>query len=124
MEGELEGMREDNESNAGDASDAARRAKAELEIKNRELQDQVNEYTIELDKAKQQAEAAAKGLSKTKSELAAAQESVGESESLREKLELELQEKDIKIRSLSKGHSDQTEDDERHYKEQMEQILS
>eukprot|EP00656_Telonema_subtile_P007786 TRINITY_DN13653_c0_g1_i1.p1 TRINITY_DN13653_c0_g1~~TRINITY_DN13653_c0_g1_i1.p1 ORF type:complete len:357 (-),score=113.53 TRINITY_DN13653_c0_g1_i1:197-1267(-) len=123
LESELEAMREENQSNAGDASDAARRAKAELEIKCRELQEQVNEYQVELDKAKQQAEVASKSLTKTKSELAIAQEKNGESESLREKLELEVQEKDNKIRSLSRGHSDQTEDDERHYKEQLDNLL-
>merc|ERR1712166_416041 len=54
MEGEIDSMREDQQSSAGDASDAARRAKVELEIQCRDLQEQVNEFQSELDKTRQQ----------------------------------------------------------------------
>jgi len=123
MEGEIDSMREDQQSSAGDASDAARRAKVELEIQCRDLQEQVNEFQSELDKSRQQNEAATKSMQKAKSELAEAQEKVTEAESMKEMVERELQEKDSKLRSLSKGHTDATEEDERHYKEQLDALL-
>lgn len=123
MEGELELLREERQSNVGDASDAARRVKAELEIKCRELQEQVNEYQVELDKAKQQAEASNKSTAKVKADLEAAIEKATEGESLREKLEGELKERDEKIQTLSKGHSESKDSDERQYKEQLDALL-
>eukprot|EP00658_Telonema_sp_P-2_P036271 TRINITY_DN26274_c0_g1_i2.p1 TRINITY_DN26274_c0_g1~~TRINITY_DN26274_c0_g1_i2.p1 ORF type:complete len:356 (-),score=133.02 TRINITY_DN26274_c0_g1_i2:145-1212(-) len=123
METELEAMREEGESTAGDATDAARKAKADLEFKCRDLKEQVEEYKYELDKAQQCAESTTKSLTKTKSELSVAEEKLSEADSLREKLEMELEEKDRQIRSHFKEHSNQTEDDERHYKEQLEGLL-
>jgi len=123
MEGEIETMREDSANTAGDASDAARRQRAELEIQCRDLQEQVNEFMTELDKAKQAGESAAKKESNAKKELEEALEKVNEEQSLRERLESEMQEKDTKLRQASKGHSDATEEDERHYKEQLDALL-
>lgn len=123
MESELDTLREERQSNAGDASDAARRVKAELEIKCRELQEQVNEYQVELEKAKQQVEAANKNTTKVKGELEAAVEKTAEIESMREKLEAEIKDRDEKIQTLSKGHSESKDSDERQYKEQLDALL-
>lgn len=122
LEGENENLLDEAGTKEGDASSAARRAKAELEIKCRELEDQVDQYKIDLEHAKNEVDALTKSKDRLKSEKDQIAGKLQDTEGRCRSLEESVQQKESELRVYTKTAGDDAMGEVRAMKEKTDSI--
>lgn len=123
MEAENEGLLDEAGTKEGDASNAARRAKAELEVRCKEMGDQVETYRAELEQARSEVDALSKAKDRLKAEKDDISTKLQESEDRSSSMELILKEKDAELRTHSKSAEDDAQGEVRAIKEKNDGML-
>lgn len=122
LEGENENLLDEAGTKEGDASSAARRAKAELEIKCRELEDQVDQYKIDLEHTKNEVDALTKSKDRLKSEKDQIEGKLQDTEGRCRSLEESVQQKESELRIYTKTAGDDAMGEVRAMKEKTDSI--
>jgi chromosome segregation ATPase len=106
----------------GDASNAARRAKAELEVKCRELEDQVDQYKSDLENAKNEVENLGKSKDRLRAEKDQLEGKVQDAEGRCRALEENLKQKESELRMYNKTAGDDAQGEVRTIKQKADEM--
>jgi len=123
MEAENEGLLDEAGTKEGDASNAARRAKAELEVRCRELADQVDVYRAELEQARSEVDALTKAKDRLKGEKDDVSSKLQEAEDRSSSMEITLSQKDEELRNYNKAAGDDAQGEVRAMKEKNDALF-
>jgi len=122
MEAENEELLDEAGSKEGDVSNAARRAKAELEVKCRELEDQVDQYKSDLEHAKNEVDSLTKAKEQLKADKDKEEGQKKEAERLLAELEESNKQKEGELRQYNKLAGDDAQGEVRAMKEKTDEL--